>query len=183
MPDPINMQQGSGQTATQAGGAANAGKAGTGQVASSGGGGNTQILDHVNNPALSEAHRKHWAEVEAKYVVPRLIRSEYHQLIPLIMETESMNEEEREYWFQILPIMTEEQIKKFVGILENEQEQLKKLDDEYDTELEKLNDKHMLEWQEFEAKEKREKIQKAEAEHEAKEAEKQDALLGELDNL
>ncbi|MBI2634575.1 hypothetical protein HYW82_02830, partial [Candidatus Peregrinibacteria bacterium] len=38
---------------------------------------------------------------------------------------------EREYWMQILPIMSEEQIVKLKDILNNEKEQLKQLGGEY----------------------------------------------------
>lgn len=70
-------------------------------------------------------------EAEVFYIIPKLIREKFPDLIKLIYETESMNTEEREYWLQIMPIMTEEQISKFRGILVNEKDQLAKLDKEY----------------------------------------------------
>lgn len=141
------------------------------------------IIDHANNPAIPEKVRNYWKEIEAKYVVPRLVRETYPQLIPLIKETESMNDEEREYWFQILPIMTEDQIKKFVGILDNEKQQLNKLDKEYEDELSKLNDKHDLEWDAFEAKKKRDEIKQKEQVTEQSESKAEENLLGQLNNI
>jgi RNA polymerase-binding transcription factor DksA len=58
--------------------------------------------------------------------------------------------------------MTEEQISKFRDILLNEKNQLSKLDKEYEGELTKLNEKHMIEWKEFETKEKRNALTQAE---------------------
>ena len=107
-----------------------------------------------------------------KYPVPALVKEKFPDLIQLIKETESMNAEERDYWFQILPIMTEDQIKKFRDILVNEKSQLANLDKEYEQELTKLNEKHMIEWKEFETKEKRKSI--ASAEQASKDKEKQD---------
>ena len=107
-----------------------------------------------------------------KYPVPALVKEKFPDLMQLIKETESMNEEEREYWYQILPIMTEDQIKKFRDILVNEKQQLTTLDKEYEQELSKLNEKHMIEWKEFETKEKRRSI--ATAEQASKDKEKQD---------
>lgn len=74
-------------------------------------------------------------EAESFYIIPKLIREKFPDIIKLIFETESMNTEEREYWLQIMPIMSEEQISKFRGILVNERDQLAKLDQEYAAEV------------------------------------------------
>lgn len=105
-----------------------------------------------------------------KFVIPTLVKEKFPDLAQLIRETESMNDEERDYWFQILPIMTEEQIRKFQDILLNEKAQLNRLDKEYESELNRLNEKHMIEWKEFEAKEKRKVL--TEAEQKSREEEK-----------
>lgn len=119
-------------------------------------------------------------EIDRKYSIPKLVKEKFPDLIPLILQTESMNDEEREYWFQILPIMTEEQILKFRGILVNEKEQLIRLDMEYESELKKLNEKHLVEWEEFERREKRKKIEEAEAKTEEEERRKEEELLKKL---
>lgn len=115
--------------------------------------------------------------------VPAAIAQKYPDLEALILETESMTPEERDYWFQILPIMTDEQVQKLRGILINEKEQLTKLDAQYEEELSKLNDKHLLEWKEHESKARREEIQKQEAVQSTEDTQKQDALLEQLDEL
>ncbi len=117
---------------------------------------------------------------EDKYSVPPLVKEKFPDLMQLIKETESMNEEERDYWFQILPIMTEEQIGKFRTILLNEKQQLTQLDQEYSKELNKLNDKHLLEWKEFESKEKRNALSTAEAQAEIEEKAAEEDLLKRL---
>ncbi|MBP7670813.1 hypothetical protein KA119_00790 [Candidatus Gracilibacteria bacterium] len=66
-------------------------------------------------------------EAAAFYIVPDLVRDEFPDLVKLIYETESMDQEEREYWLQIMPIMSKEQIEKFRGILTNERDQLANL--------------------------------------------------------
>ena len=115
-----------------------------------------------------------------KYSVPTLVKEKFPDLIQLIKETESMNDEERDYWFQILPIMTEDQIKKFRDILLNEKQQLQRLDKEYEDELKSLNEKHLLEWKEFESKEKRKALQAAEQQSQAEEAKMEEELLKRL---
>lgn len=83
---------------------------------------------HSNKPA-----EEYTAEIEEKYIVPDLIREQFPSLIKMIYETESMNAEEREYWLQIMPIMTEEQIVKLKDILVKEKTQLAALEQEAQT--------------------------------------------------
>ena len=61
-------------------------------------------------------------------------------LVDLILKTESMKDEERKYWFQLLPIMSNEQIGKLQNILQNERDQLAELDQKYEAEVAKLNE-------------------------------------------
>ncbi|MBU0667530.1 hypothetical protein KJ835_00250 [Patescibacteria group bacterium] len=118
-----------------------------------------------------------------KYKVPKLVSEKFPDLVDLIKNTESMNEDERDYWFQILPIMTEDQIAKFRDILLTEKNQLDKLDKEYEEELTKLNEKHMIEWKEFETKEKREEIAGKEKKAEVEEKAEEEELLKRLQEI
>ena len=115
-----------------------------------------------------------------KYSVPSLVKEKFPDLVQLIKETESMNDQERDYWFQILPIMTEDQIRKFRDILLNEKNQLSRLDKEYEDELNRLNQKHMLEWKEFEMKEKRKALAVAETKSKEEEQAAEEELLKRL---
>lgn len=123
------------------------------------------------------------ATANDKYSVPDMVKEKFPDLMELIKTTESMNDEERDYWFQILPIMTEDQIARFREILLNEKQQLATLDKEYEQQITQLNEKHMLEWKEFETKEKRKAIEKAEAENEQAEAKKEQELLSKLASI
>ncbi len=118
-----------------------------------------------------------------KFLIPTQLKEKFPDLIQLIIETESMNDEERQYWFQILPIMSEEQIARLKNILTNEKQQLTKLDKEYETELTKLNEKHMLEWKEFEMKEKKKAMTSAESKVQAQEQAEEEDLLKRLSQL
>lgn len=55
----------------------------------------------------------------------------YTDLIELINGSESMNDEERQYWIQILPIMTPPQVQNLREILQNEKKQLADIDRKY----------------------------------------------------
>lgn len=119
----------------------------------------------------------------SKFHIPTAVKEDYPELIPLIIQTESMDDEEREYWFQILPIMTDDQVEKLREILANEKQQLAKLDAEYETELAKINEKHINEWQAFEYEQEREELQQKEKAFEAGETSLEDDLLNKLDEL
>lgn len=114
--------------------------------------------------------------------VPASVAQKYPELVAMIQKTESMSEEEREYWFQILPIMTEEQVVRLKKILEDEAAQLAKLDAEYKDELSKLNKKHLEEWDTLEKDKERKALQAAEEATHAEEAKAEEDLLKQIEN-
>ncbi|MCK9272533.1 hypothetical protein M0P65_03230 [Candidatus Gracilibacteria bacterium] len=91
------------------------------------------------------------------------IANQYGELTKLVLNTESMDNNEKQYWFDILPSMTDEQVDRLFDILETERKKLEELESKYQDEIKNLNEKHLIEWQEFQTKESREKIKKAEA--------------------
>ncbi|EKE30163.1 MAG: tetratricopeptide TPR_3 [uncultured bacterium (gcode 4)] len=91
------------------------------------------------------------------------IQAQYSELVKLVLNTESMDNNEKQYWFDILPSMTDEQIDRLFDILETERRKLEDLEVKYQEEIKSLNEKHLIEWQEFQTKESREKIKQAEA--------------------
>lgn len=70
-------------------------------------------------------------------------------LSPLIHATESMDQNEKQYWFDIFPSMTENQIGRLLEILGTERRKLIKLELQYQEEIKTLNEKHLIEWAEF----------------------------------
>lgn len=91
------------------------------------------------------------------------IQAQYTELVQLILETESMDNDEKQYWFDIMPSMTNDQIDRLFNILDTEKKKLEALEDKYQTEIKKLNEKHLIEWQEFQMKDSKEKIKTAQA--------------------
>ncbi|PIR55208.1 hypothetical protein COU74_02280 [Candidatus Peregrinibacteria bacterium CG10_big_fil_rev_8_21_14_0_10_36_19] len=122
-------------------------------------------------------------DVEDKYIVPPLIREKFSDLIKLIYETESMDKEEREYWLQIMPIMSEDQIVKFREILVTEKDQLAALDQKYATDMAAINKKQNSELDEEEMKKKLKVIKDQEVSSEAAEKLEEEKLLKELETL
>lgn len=122
-------------------------------------------------------------EAEQFYIVPMLVRESFPDLIKLIIETESMDLEEQEYWLQIMPIMSSEQIVKFRDILVNEKNQLTKLDQEYDSEISRISESHSRVLDEAKLKQRLDTLKAAESEANAEETTQEENLLKELENL
>ncbi len=91
------------------------------------------------------------------------IIKQHKELIDLVLNTESMDNEERQYWFDIMPSMTDDQIDRLFDILDTERKKLLELEKKYQEEIKALNEKQLIEWQEFQAKKNREKIMKEES--------------------
>lgn len=109
------------------------------------------------------------------------IQSQYPELIKLILATESMDDEERQYWFDIMPSMNDSQIDRLFNILETERKKLEELEVKYQEEIKSLNEKHLIEWQEFQARDAKKKI--AQAEKEDTNDEDPDDVLKMLNNI
>jgi len=139
------------------------------------------ITPTAPSPAASAGATAQTSTTGKQFTVPQVVTDKYPDLVELIKKTESMSDDERDYWFQILPIMTEEQVTRLKTILAEESKQLSKLDDQYQDELSKLNKKHLEEWNMFQHKQDRVALQEAEAADQAIEEKKQADLLKQLD--
>lgn len=111
------------------------------------------------------------------------ITQKYPELMQLILNTESMTDEEREYWFQILPVMNDEQVQRLFNILDNEKKQLDKLDQKYNKEIKKVEQEEAIKYQEEESIKKREERQQNEQASEAQEKTKEEELLASLEDI
>ena len=59
--------------------------------------------------------------------------------------------------------MTDSQVDRLFNILETERKKLEDLEVKYQKEIKNLNEKHLIEWQEFQLKDSKKKIKKEEA--------------------
>jgi hypothetical protein len=90
------------------------------------------------------------------------IQTKYHELVDLVLGSESIDNNEKQYWFDILPSMTNEQIDRLFNILTTERQQLEELNIKYQEEIKTLNEKHLIQWQSLQSQKAKEKIQEAE---------------------
>jgi hypothetical protein len=113
-------------------------------------------------------------------VIPEELRKKFPELMDLILGSESMNDEERQYWVNILPVMTPEQIQNLKDILVNEREQLAAIDRKYAKEIEQIGEAKLLEKVEEERRRRREARTKKEEEYRKSEQEQTSSLLGKI---
>jgi len=110
------------------------------------------------------------------------LQAKYPELIKLIINTESMDDDERQYWFDIMPSMTDSQIDRLYDILETERKKLEELEVKYQNEIKSLNEKHLIEWQEMQIKEGKQKVAQAQAQDKKEEGDP-DEILDMLNNI
>lgn len=126
------------------------------------------------------------AEIAAameRFEIPKVVIEKHKELVELVLVTQSMNDEERQYWFHILPIMSEAQVERLREILVTEQKKLAQLNQSYNARVLEINQKYLIKWKDQETKQKREDLKQAESTARAEEEAAGEALLGELDNL
>ena len=118
--------------------------------------------------------------VAGKVTISDEINQKYGDLVKLILGSESMNDEERQYWINILPIMTPEQLQNLRDILENEKKQLKAIDDKYSKEIEQVGQTQLVKQMEDERRKKRTDRQEKEATHNEKEQQETDDIMKQI---
>ena len=90
------------------------------------------------------------------------IQIKYPELVDLVLGSESIDNNEKQYWFDILPSMTNEQIDRLFNILMTERKQLEELNLKYQQDIKMLNEKHLIQWQSLQSQKAKAQIQEAE---------------------
>lgn len=120
---------------------------------------------------------------KAKFDIPDAALEQHEALVQLVLLTDSMNDNERQYWFHIMPIMTAEQVNKLRTILVEEQRKLAELDEDYNEKVTAINEKYIQEWKDSKVLQRREDLKEAEAEAEEAEADAEEDILSQLENI
>ena len=110
-------------------------------------------------------------------------RASFPELVDMIVDSESMNNEERQYWVNILPIMTPEQIQSLLDILNNEKAQLDAIDKKYAKPLTAKEEKDQIAKTEAQIQEKHEDRTEQEEAFEIEDEEASDNLLEKIEEL
>lgn len=116
-------------------------------------------------------------------IIPEEVRKKFTDLVELIERSESMNMEERQYWINILPIMSPEQLQNLRDILENEKKQLAAIDAKYKTDVDKLGQTEIVRQTDEERRARREKRVSKESSVKEKEDKAADDLLKQIETV
>ena len=114
---------------------------------------------------------------EPTFIIPEEIQKKYPLLIPLIIRSESMNAEEKQYWINILPVMTPDQVEKLTKILHDERIQLDAIDAKYAKKIEIIGQEEFVKRVEEEHRSRRQERSLAEHAAETKEDRSEEDIL------
>lgn len=115
--------------------------------------------------------------------IPDDVQQNFGELVEMIKASQSMDDEERQYWVDALPIMTEEQIQNLRNILTNERQQIEAVNNDYEEGVKEDTRQFNLEFDAAKYQEKKQMWKKMEAEQEAKEEQSEADLLKEIESM
>ena len=115
--------------------------------------------------------------------IPRYVSKNFPDVIDLVLDTKSMDDKERQYWFHILPIMNEQQVNKLRTILTNEKQKLADIDKKYANKMDEEQSKKISYWEGQKLQERFSKIKQEEKAYETLEQQQEAQLLNKLSNL
>lgn len=146
------------------------------------------MADPQTNPDPSAAAsmastQSTFSDPAAGLVITDELKAKHPQLIDLIIHSESMNDEERQYWVNILPIMTPDQVKNLNDILTNERTQLAAIDKKYEKEISQVGQEEYLKQVDQERKVRMQERSSAEQQAKATEETTAEDLLKQIDTV
>ena len=123
------------------------------------------------------------AVADQQFTIPAAVQEKYPELVSMLQASESIDAEEKQYWFTALETMEDAQVESLRGILMDEKEQLEQIDQEYEQKAEEAFDEAEVKVKEQEYLEELEKRRAAEHADRQEDADRQEELLAMLDNL
>lgn len=122
----------------------------------------------------------------ADFQVPDAIKASDKRLIDLVMRSESMNDGERQYWFNLTEIMSPEQVEKLRDILVRERKKLAEIEAKYGKPKVQLSPEEIAKRNadmEQKKAEQQARLEAKEKQYQQEEADKEAAILAELEGL
>jgi len=85
----------------------------------------------------------HLVEFASKFTIPEEFLTQHADLVILVLESKSISEEkEKQSWFDLYPLMNDEQITKLREILTREKEKLAEIEAKYQEKQEEIKKKY-----------------------------------------
>lgn len=127
--------------------------------------------------------KKTTAVTATTLTIPEEVAKQFPEFVELIKGSQSMDNEERQYWADVLPIMSGDQLNNLKSILTNEKKQIEETNKAYSKDMGQLVDKTKSEFDEATYFEKKKVRVAAEKQHEEDEARQEAALLEEVKKM
>lgn len=120
-------------------------------------------------------------EFAAKFTINPDFLGKMPDLIELVLRSRSMDkDEEKQSWFNLMPLMTDEQIAKLRDILMREKQKLAEIEQKYEEKKIEIKKKYLLRWQNMGYVKQISTIKEKEDSHREQEVAEADALLGSI---
>ena len=118
------------------------------------------------------------------FEIPQALIDKDPALVQLILQSESMKDSERQYWFNLTQVMKPEQVEKLRGILTKERDKLAEIDAKYKgQEVDPIEAARKARAMAEQRAAEQNRIKSAEAAHQDKEKAEEEAALAELEAL
>ena len=132
--------------------------------------------------ALVKAHLpQELREKAEKFTIPDEYISTMPDLIILVLNSRSMdNPEEKQSWFNLLPMMNKEQIDKLRDILTREKQKLEEIEQKYEQKKDELKNKYTQKREDMVYTKRMEEIKQEEAKHDEVEDKQAENLLTQI---
>ncbi len=92
---------------------------------------------------------KYWTEAR-KYDIPEEFLKTDSELVELILSSRAIDtQQEKQNWFNLLPIMTDAQLEKLRNILKKERQKLQEIEEKYASKKNEIKKKYLLKWQQL----------------------------------
>ena len=115
------------------------------------------------------------------YTIPDQFIEKKSDLIVLVLQSKSIGSaEEKQNWFNLFPLMNDEQIAKLEDILTREKSKLDEIEKKYEEKKIEIKKKYLLKWQQMWYIKKMDDIKQNEAVTEEKEDKEAEALLDQI---
>ena len=117
-------------------------------------------------------------EIAKQFSIPEKFLAERIDLVVLVLRSRSLDKpEEKQSWFNLMPMMSEEQIAKLNDILSRERQKLEEIEKKYEEKKVEIKKKYLLRWQNMGYIKKISELQTKEAESRKGESEEAESLL------
>jgi len=115
--------------------------------------------------------------------IPEDTIKQFPKLVEMVKASHSMDNKEKQYWIDVLPIMTDDQIDNLKEILNNEKKQIEAVNEKYNKDMKSTAAKAISQFNGAEYQEKKRMRLEAEKMAESEEAGVEEDLLAALDEL